>query len=188
MRIVVHDYVGYAFPAQLARALARRGHDVLFLHCSSFVAGKGRVERERRATRRRSPSTPSGSPGRSRSTTCGGGSPTSGRQAASSPAGSPPSVADVVLSSNAPLIVQRALLQAAHAQRRPVRLLAAGRDQRRRRAACSAGARVSSALRRRARSRSSSGGCCGRATRSWSSRRTSCRCFGAGESTRRAPP
>ena len=44
MRVVVHDYVGYAFPAQLARALARRGHDVLFLHCSSFVAGKGLVE------------------------------------------------------------------------------------------------------------------------------------------------
>src|SRR4051812_27806709 len=44
MRVVVHDYVGYAFPAQLARALALRGHDVLFLHCSSFAAGKGRVE------------------------------------------------------------------------------------------------------------------------------------------------
>jgi hypothetical protein len=44
MRVVVHDYVGYAFPAQLARALARRGHDVLFLQCSSFVAGKGLVE------------------------------------------------------------------------------------------------------------------------------------------------
>jgi colanic acid biosynthesis glycosyl transferase WcaI len=45
MRVVVHDYVGYAFPAQLARELARRGHDVLFLHCSSFVAGKGLLER-----------------------------------------------------------------------------------------------------------------------------------------------
>jgi len=45
MRVVVHDYVGYAFPAQLAREFARRGHDVLFLHCSSFVAGKGLVER-----------------------------------------------------------------------------------------------------------------------------------------------
>ena len=45
MRIVVHDYVGYAFPAQLARGLAARGHDVLHLHCRSFVAGKGRLER-----------------------------------------------------------------------------------------------------------------------------------------------
>ena len=44
MRVVVHDYVGYAFPAQLARELARRGHPVLFLHCSSFVAGKGALE------------------------------------------------------------------------------------------------------------------------------------------------
>lgn len=45
MRIVVHDYFGHAFPAQLARALARRGHEVLHLHCSSFVGGKGRLER-----------------------------------------------------------------------------------------------------------------------------------------------
>jgi colanic acid biosynthesis glycosyl transferase WcaI len=45
MRIVVHDYFGHAFPAQLARALAGSGHDVLHLHCSSFVAGKGRLER-----------------------------------------------------------------------------------------------------------------------------------------------
>lgn len=45
MRIVVHDYVGYAFPAQLARALAGRGHQVLHLHCRSFVAGKGNLAR-----------------------------------------------------------------------------------------------------------------------------------------------
>ncbi len=45
MRIVVHDYVGYAFPAQLARGLAGCGHEVLHLHCRSFVAGKGRLER-----------------------------------------------------------------------------------------------------------------------------------------------
>jgi colanic acid biosynthesis glycosyl transferase WcaI len=45
LRIVVHDYFGHAFPAQLARALAGRGHDVLHLHCSSFVGGKGRLER-----------------------------------------------------------------------------------------------------------------------------------------------
>ena len=45
MRVVVHDYFGHAFPAQLARALAARGHEVLHLHCSSFVGGKGRLER-----------------------------------------------------------------------------------------------------------------------------------------------
>jgi colanic acid biosynthesis glycosyl transferase WcaI len=115
VRVVVHDYVGYAFPAQLARALARRGHDVLFLHCSSFVAGKGLVEskdgdpdtlafdsvalprafakydvRRRVADERET-----------------------GRELARRVAGFRP---DVVLSSNAPLIVQRALLRTAHAQ------------------------------------------------------------------------
>jgi colanic acid biosynthesis glycosyl transferase WcaI len=43
VRVVVHDYFGHAFPAQLARSLARRGHEVLHLHCSSFVTGKGRL-------------------------------------------------------------------------------------------------------------------------------------------------
>jgi putative colanic acid biosynthesis glycosyltransferase WcaI len=46
MRLVVHDYAGHAFPAQLARSLAGRGHDVLHLQLASFVSGKGRVERE----------------------------------------------------------------------------------------------------------------------------------------------
>jgi colanic acid biosynthesis glycosyl transferase WcaI len=46
MRLVVHDYPGHAFPAQLARSLAGRGHDVLHLQVASFVSGKGRVERE----------------------------------------------------------------------------------------------------------------------------------------------
>ena len=32
MRIVIHDYVGYPFTTQLARSLAGRGHDVLYLH------------------------------------------------------------------------------------------------------------------------------------------------------------
>jgi len=45
VRVVLCDYFGHAFPAQLARALAARGHDVLHLHCTSFVAGKGRLER-----------------------------------------------------------------------------------------------------------------------------------------------
>jgi putative colanic acid biosynthesis glycosyltransferase WcaI len=46
MRVVIHDYAGHAFPAQLARALAGRGHDVLHLQVASFVSGKGRVARE----------------------------------------------------------------------------------------------------------------------------------------------
>ena len=113
MRVVVHDYVGYAFPAQLARELARRGHDVLFLHCGSFVAGKGLVERQegdplslafdsvrlagsfakydvrRRVAHERK----------------------TGRELARLVADFR---ADVVLSSNAPLIVQRALLKTTH--------------------------------------------------------------------------
>jgi glycosyltransferase involved in cell wall biosynthesis len=46
MRIVVHDYAGHAFPAQLARSLAARDHYVLHLQLASFVSGKGRVERQ----------------------------------------------------------------------------------------------------------------------------------------------
>jgi colanic acid biosynthesis glycosyl transferase WcaI len=46
VRIVVHDYVGYASQVQLARGLAARGHEVLHLHCASFVAAKGSVERQ----------------------------------------------------------------------------------------------------------------------------------------------
>lgn len=40
-RIVVHDYAGYAFPAQLSRWLACRGHTVLHLHCDDVEAPRG---------------------------------------------------------------------------------------------------------------------------------------------------
>jgi colanic acid biosynthesis glycosyl transferase WcaI len=42
--IVVHDYCGHPFQVQLSRELARRGHQVLHLHCGSFRTGKGAVE------------------------------------------------------------------------------------------------------------------------------------------------
>jgi glycosyltransferase involved in cell wall biosynthesis len=45
MHIVVHDYGGYAFPVQLSRKLARRGHHVLHLF-SDFVPRKGRLWKE----------------------------------------------------------------------------------------------------------------------------------------------
>ena len=45
MRIVVHDYSGHPFPVQLSRELARRGADVLHLHCPSYATGKGALER-----------------------------------------------------------------------------------------------------------------------------------------------
>ena len=44
LRVVVHDYVGHPFQVQLSRELARRGMDVLHLHCGSFRTGKGDVD------------------------------------------------------------------------------------------------------------------------------------------------
>lgn len=43
MRAIVHDYSGHPFQVQLSRALARRGHQVLHVHCSSYETGKGAV-------------------------------------------------------------------------------------------------------------------------------------------------
>jgi glycosyltransferase involved in cell wall biosynthesis len=114
VRIVVHDYVGYAFPAQLARALASRGHDVLFLHCASFTAGKGSVERRQ------------GDPPRLAfdSVAVAGAfakydvrrrlahERSTGRELAERITAFRP---DVVLSSNSPLVVQHAVQRAAHA-------------------------------------------------------------------------
>ena len=41
MRLVLHDYSGHAFTAEMSRALARRGHHVDHLHCTSYATGKG---------------------------------------------------------------------------------------------------------------------------------------------------
>jgi colanic acid biosynthesis glycosyl transferase WcaI len=114
MRVVVHDYVGYAFPAQLARALAGRGHDVLFLHCGSFVAGKGLVERR------------DGDPATlefDSVSLAGSFAKYDVRQRIAHERETGSELArrirdfraDVVLSSNTPLIVQRALLRTTHA-------------------------------------------------------------------------
>jgi glycosyltransferase involved in cell wall biosynthesis len=45
MRILVHDYSGHPFQAQLSRELARRGHEVLHLHAAFFQTPKGRLAR-----------------------------------------------------------------------------------------------------------------------------------------------
>ncbi|MCZ8121860.1 MAG: glycosyltransferase family 4 protein [Tagaea sp.] len=45
MRILVHDYPGHAFPVQLSRALAHRGHAVRHLCFKEFQAPKGPIER-----------------------------------------------------------------------------------------------------------------------------------------------
>lgn len=44
-RIVLHDYGGYAFPAQLARWLAGQGHEVLHLYSADVEAPRGCLQR-----------------------------------------------------------------------------------------------------------------------------------------------
>jgi colanic acid biosynthesis glycosyl transferase WcaI len=46
MRILVHDYCGHPFQAQLSRELARRGHEVTHSSCESYVSGKGHLVAE----------------------------------------------------------------------------------------------------------------------------------------------
>jgi colanic acid biosynthesis glycosyl transferase WcaI len=43
MRILMHDFAGHAFPAQLSRELARRGHMVLHLHFEELQTPKGNI-------------------------------------------------------------------------------------------------------------------------------------------------
>jgi glycosyltransferase involved in cell wall biosynthesis len=44
-RLIVHDYAGHPFQVQLSRELARRGDQVLHLHCPSYPNGRGALER-----------------------------------------------------------------------------------------------------------------------------------------------
>jgi len=46
MRIIVHDFSGHPFQAELARALSRREHTVLHVQCASYASGKGSFEGE----------------------------------------------------------------------------------------------------------------------------------------------
>lgn len=46
MRILVHDYSGHPFQAQLSRELARRGHQVVHSTCVAYVSGKGNLTQE----------------------------------------------------------------------------------------------------------------------------------------------
>jgi glycosyltransferase involved in cell wall biosynthesis len=43
LRVVIVDYSGHAFPAQLSRELAKRGYVVLHLHFADFLSPKGRL-------------------------------------------------------------------------------------------------------------------------------------------------
>ncbi|WP_310962200.1 glycosyltransferase family 4 protein [Nocardioides terrisoli] len=44
MKVLVHDFSGHPFQAQLSRELARRGHDVVHSYCAAYVGGKGKLE------------------------------------------------------------------------------------------------------------------------------------------------
>jgi glycosyltransferase involved in cell wall biosynthesis len=44
MRVLVHDFSGHPFQAQLSRELARRGHVVTHSTCDAYVSGKGRLQ------------------------------------------------------------------------------------------------------------------------------------------------
>jgi len=41
MRIIIHDYAGHAFPIDLSRELARRGHTVVHAYASNLVTPRG---------------------------------------------------------------------------------------------------------------------------------------------------
>ncbi|MEV6841528.1 glycosyltransferase family 4 protein [Streptomyces sp. NPDC051133] len=43
MKILIHDYSGHPFQAQLSRELARRGHDLVHSTCAAYVSGKGNL-------------------------------------------------------------------------------------------------------------------------------------------------
>lgn len=45
MRILVHDYGGYAFPVQLSRSLAARGHAVSHVYFESLIGPRGPLSR-----------------------------------------------------------------------------------------------------------------------------------------------
>jgi colanic acid biosynthesis glycosyl transferase WcaI len=44
VRLIVHDFSGHPFQAELARSLAARGHHVLHVQCASYTSGKGSFE------------------------------------------------------------------------------------------------------------------------------------------------
>lgn len=46
MKLLIHDYAGHPFQAQLSRALAARGHTVVHSYCAAYASGKGRLAAE----------------------------------------------------------------------------------------------------------------------------------------------
>jgi len=46
LKILIHDYSGHPFQVQLSRALAARGHEILHIYCASFQSPKGNLTRQ----------------------------------------------------------------------------------------------------------------------------------------------
>jgi colanic acid biosynthesis glycosyl transferase WcaI len=46
VRLLVHDYCGHPFQAELSRALSHRGHEVTHSFCDAYVSGKGDLKTE----------------------------------------------------------------------------------------------------------------------------------------------
>ena len=46
MRVILHDFSGHPFQAELSRNLARLGHQVEHVSCDQYVSGKGHLERQ----------------------------------------------------------------------------------------------------------------------------------------------
>jgi len=46
LSILVHDYAGHPFQAQLSRELAKRGDRVTHSYCAAYASGKGRLSAE----------------------------------------------------------------------------------------------------------------------------------------------
>jgi glycosyltransferase involved in cell wall biosynthesis len=44
MRLLIHDFAGHPFAAELSRALARRGYDVIHAYCGGVTTGRGALE------------------------------------------------------------------------------------------------------------------------------------------------
>jgi glycosyltransferase involved in cell wall biosynthesis len=46
LKILVHDFSGHPFQAQLSRELSRRGHDITHSYCAAYTGGKGNLQAE----------------------------------------------------------------------------------------------------------------------------------------------
>ncbi len=44
MKVILHDFSGHPFQAELSRKLAARGHEVEHLSADQYVSGKGHLE------------------------------------------------------------------------------------------------------------------------------------------------